>query len=437
MGNFIMGDSESNNSGERSAEEGNRGNDGSLENNSTRNNELETEDIGDDESDDGVGGGNAELSRVLAALRTRDRNRRQGAAPTARVDNTSSVGVPEARLDDGVTGDQLQATLTTPRVNSEVNRHALAIVSHGGREGNTGHQGPRFDLVLGGSPDTQQALAGPRGDPTASAVIPVNASASPTNNNAFGANAGNNGHGVITGDQLRTAIAGALNFDGNGSDTKPAAVIPVIASASPSSTNTVAHVTATGLPPFVSPSSTNPSWANGNTGGVAAVTMQTRQKKGKKGEQWVYIYKWAKAEYKEAVRTFQATRSRNAAGHLQQVYDLDLLGAFLLVPLKMKGQNYNRTMQRIRSMYDGRGLSNKAWDIALLDGQQITTLDYNFTQVVNMTAFASARLGDSSNGWLTHSVRYLQRYQEYYDMMITDETRFNQIENWRKHFGLE
>ena len=235
---------------------------------------------------------------------------------------------------------------------------------------------------------------------------------------------------------------------GVGIDPAAGTFIPVLASASLTSNNSAvpfAAASPAASAPIRAPHLVSPSVPGNHTNNRASLTepptqwhaLAARIGHRHSGVNWAARFAAASDVEKQRIRNYPAPRVPNAGSHLQDRYNLDKVRDFLQYVLLLKESNTKKIMRHIKSMYNGNGLRSKHWgNVALLGGQRIRTLDYDFAQIADMARHASDKLGDSSHGWLTHSVRYLHRYKVYYDMKLTDRRRFDTIRDWRAHLGL-
>ena len=112
-------------------------------------------------------------------------------------------------------------------------------------------------------------------------------------------------------------------------------------------------------------------------------------------------------------RDFRASRNPNAAPYLKNEYVLNEFDRFLRVPLELTPVTASRFFGIIRSLYEGNGYRNRAWDVAFLNGQQIKTLDYDFDELIMVAKRTLDVLGDSRHGYLSTSLCHLRRYKHY------------------------
>ena len=391
-----------------------------------------------------------------------------------------------------ITADQIVAALRGIFNGHQPTDDQIAATLRGifnGHHANAGRQGRITDDQI--VAELRGIFSGPQptDDPIAAALweicngplpgLVAVASASPANGNAGVANAGGQAgytegqvRATIPTRSLRTLVAdlqphyriltrvdpppGADNYGGAQSsgatggvsiDPAAGAFIPVLASASLTSNNsavpfadaapTYAPYAAAAIPPPRAQNLVSPSVAeNPTNSGIRRRRNRGTRTNRRARNDWDAWYAAVDAAKIEEIRNYQAPMLRNARLHLQVPYDLEKIRVFLRDVMLLNPTNLNKIMRHIRSMYNGNGLSHRSWAVALLGGQSIRTLEYDFNLIANMADHASKVLGNSSHGWLTHSVRYLHRYQVYYNMMLTDRRQFDTIRDWRAHFGL-
>ena len=150
------------------------------------------------------------------------------------------------------------------------------------------------------------------------------------------------------------------------------------------------------------------------------------------GNDWEAIFGRSTQYQRKGFRDFPPTRLEEPPHYWQSPFSLSKFKKFTKEKLDLTKPCSNKICKIVKNFQRGRGYQNKAWDIAFLEGKEITTLDYDFNELVKVAKLAQDTLGDSRKGYLALALNHLRRYQHYVKMknQLSDR-EFRRIEDWR------
>ena len=151
-------------------------------------------------------------------------------------------------------------------------------------------------------------------------------------------------------------------------------------------------------------------------------------------DKWAVVYGQSEVYQRRAFRDFPPRKRKkfHRRGYLRREYSLSKFRKFTKEKLDLTKDCSNKICKIVKNFQRGRGYQNKAWDIAFLEGKEITTLDYDFNELVKVAKLAQDTLGDSKKGYLALALNHLRRYQHYVKMKNElEDGEFRRIEDWR------